>query len=81
MLQAQEGHVQRPRGTEQLGEFMDLKRSPSGLSEGGPKDLGGWYLGMTTGKTLCELKQEHAKVASLSHGEDTRTGRAEGGGL
>lgn len=33
MLQAQEGHVQRPRGTEQLGEFMDLKRSPSGLSE------------------------------------------------
>lgn len=41
MLQAQEGHVQRPRGTEHLGEFMDLKRSPSGLSEGGPKGPGG----------------------------------------
>lgn len=47
--------MQRPWGMKQLDGLMDLKRSPSGLSERAQRAWRG----------LCELKQEHAKSGFL----------------
>lgn len=81
MLQAARMTCAKAPSTEQLGRLLDLKRSPSGLTEGGPKDVEGWGLGMAIGEAFCELRQEHAWLPCLeasrgSHGEDTRTDRA-----